>query len=132
MVEIMEALTRRQLQHEHEHDDLGSDGFTMGGDALNGAGAGTGLAEGEGKGWDDALVLRDVSGSPAKCIMWCAIALGALMRGSPVEYVSHRQTRAAGGPEVFCNPACPRCACERGNERRVRLVLRSYHHGCLD
>lgn len=93
MVEIMEALTRQQLHREHKHD-----GFTMGGDdALNGAGAGADFAEGqEEKGWDDALALRDVSGSPAKCIMWCAIALGALMRGSPVEYVSRRRRQTSG------------------------------------
>ncbi|CAN0391286.1 unnamed protein product [Pylaiella littoralis] len=88
MVEIMEAVARRQLRHEHEHEYPGNVGFTMEREALKEEGAGTGLADGEEKDWKDALVRRDVSGSPATCIMWCAIALGALMRGSPVEFVN--------------------------------------------
>ncbi|CAN0339839.1 unnamed protein product, partial [Ectocarpus fasciculatus] len=47
-----------------------------------------GLAEDEKMGWGGALARRDpLPDHPAKCMMWCAIALGALMRGIPVEHV---------------------------------------------
>lgn len=97
----MEAVARRQLRHEHEHEYPGNVGFTMERDALKEEGAGTGLADGEEKDAKDALVRRDVSGSPATCIMWCAIALGALMRGSPVEFVSDRWTSAKSSKADF-------------------------------
>ncbi|CAB1118852.1 unnamed protein product [Ectocarpus sp. CCAP 1310/34] len=50
-----------------------------------------GLAEDEEKGWcgGGALARRHtLPDHPAKCMMWCAIALGALMRGVPVERVT--------------------------------------------
>ncbi|CAM9317707.1 unnamed protein product [Ectocarpus sp. 13 AM-2016] len=63
-----------------------------GGQAYSGTGGPgmEGLAEDEEKGWsgDGALARRDtLPDHPAKCMMWCAIALGALMRGIPVERV---------------------------------------------
>lgn len=37
--------------------------------------------------WGGGVVGRASPDNPARCIMWCAIALGALVRGSPIEYV---------------------------------------------
>lgn len=39
-------------------------------------------------GWGGELVGHASSENPGKCIMWCAVALGALVRGAPIEYVS--------------------------------------------
>ncbi|CAM9264800.1 unnamed protein product [Ectocarpus sp. 8 AP-2014] len=63
-----------------------------GGQAYSGTGGSgmEGLAEDEKKGWSrsGALARRHtLPDHPAKCMMWCAIALGALMRGIPVEHV---------------------------------------------
>lgn len=102
MVEIMMEAAGPLKQYENKH--RGNSGSAVGGDSYQGAGAGTLLAEGQDKGWDDASVLRDVPNNPAKCIMWCAIALGALMRGSPVKNVSRRQARAKG-PIACCSTA---------------------------
>ncbi|CBJ48517.1 expressed unknown protein [Ectocarpus siliculosus] len=62
-----------------------------GGQAYSGTGGSgmEGLAEDEEKGWSGggALARRHtLPDHPAKCMMWCAIALGALMRGIPVEH----------------------------------------------
>ncbi|CAM9292146.1 unnamed protein product, partial [Ectocarpus sp. 13 AM-2016] len=63
-----------------------------GGQAYSGTGGSgmEGLAEDEEKGSSGggALARRHtLPDHPAKCMMWCAIALGALMRGVPVERV---------------------------------------------
>ncbi|CAN0156622.1 unnamed protein product [Ectocarpus sp. 12 AP-2014] len=63
-----------------------------GGQACSGTGGPgmEGLAEDEEKDWSGggALARRHtLPDHPAKCMMWCAIALGALMRGIPVEHV---------------------------------------------
>ncbi|CBJ48518.1 conserved unknown protein [Ectocarpus siliculosus] len=63
-----------------------------GGQAYSGTGGSgmEGLAEDEEKDWHGggALARRHtLPDHPAKCMMWCAIALGALMRGISVEHV---------------------------------------------
>lgn len=90
MVEIMmEAVAPRQ-NFQNRYPSFGNGGLAMGEEAPEGAAVGTRLAEGEEEGWGRTLFCRDVPDNPAKCMMWCAIALGALMRGSPVEFVSRR------------------------------------------
>ncbi|CAN0443019.1 unnamed protein product [Pylaiella littoralis] len=88
MVEIMmEAVAPRQ-NFQNRYPSFGNGGLAMGEEAPEGAAVGTRLAEGEEEGWGRTLFCRDVPDNPAKCMMWCAIALGALMRGSPVEFVA--------------------------------------------
>ncbi|CAM9641591.1 unnamed protein product [Ectocarpus sp. 4 AP-2014] len=62
-----------------------------GSEKKSGAQVGIRLAEGEEKGCSGggALARRDIlPDNPAMCMLWCAIALGALMRGMPVENVT--------------------------------------------
>lgn len=94
MVEIMMGAVPPQQRYEHQREHHGIGEWAMGGEAFQGAAAGTRLAGGDEEGWNGASVWRGVPDNPAKCIMWCAIALGALMRGSPVEFVSHQAPRA--------------------------------------
>ena len=43
-------------------------------------------------GWSNALAAEHGSGAlprdPSTCVLWCAIALGALVRGIPLDHVS--------------------------------------------
>lgn len=39
-------------------------------------------------GWEQALAHQDGAKDPSKCILWCAIALGALVQGCSLEFVS--------------------------------------------
>ncbi|CAM9932348.1 unnamed protein product, partial [Hapterophycus canaliculatus] len=52
-----------------------------------GSGLGGFATESEQGGWGGALAYPAAVGSPATCMMWCAIALGALVKGAPVENV---------------------------------------------
>lgn len=100
MVETMMEAVGPLQQHEKTH--CGNSMSAIGGDSYQGAGPETLLAEGGEKSCHDASVLRDVPNHPARCIMWCAIALGSLMRGSPVKNVRYRQIRAKG-PKACCS-----------------------------
>lgn len=111
MVEIMlGAMAPRQQQHqlsltEGEHDVGGRGGGGRGHEGGHGHGMagerpgfGLGLNGGERDGgemetemesmtdWSRGLV-GAIDDSPGRCILWCAIALGALVRGAPIEYV---------------------------------------------
>eukprot|EP00904_Undaria_pinnatifida_P005103 jgi/Undpi1/1722/HiC_scaffold_11.g05112.m1 len=44
--------------------------------------------EGERGGWGQALAHQESTSCPSKCILWCAIALGALVQGCSLEYVT--------------------------------------------
>ena len=46
------------------------------------------LQESEEGGWGQSLACQDTTSCPSKCILWCAIALGALVQGCSLEYVS--------------------------------------------
>lgn len=46
------------------------------------------LQESEKGGWGQSLACQDKTSCPSKCILWCAIALGALVQGCSLEYVS--------------------------------------------
>lgn len=49
---------------------------------------GRGFEDGEMEtGWSGGLVGPAASANPRRCMMWCAIALGALVRGAPIEHV---------------------------------------------
>lgn len=43
---------------------------------------------GMGGGFDDAFGREELPMAPSTCIFWCAVALGALVKGSPIESVS--------------------------------------------
>ena len=43
---------------------------------------------GEDVGWGQTLAGQDTSSYPAECILWCTIALGALVQGCPSTFVS--------------------------------------------
>lgn len=101
MVEIMMAAVAPRHQFQHKGASFGNDGLAMGEEAYRGGGAGTRLAEGEEQGWG----VGDNPDNPAKCIMWCAIALGALMGGSPVEIVSRHHAGTKSSTIMFkCFP----------------------------
>lgn len=44
--------------------------------------------DGERGGGGQALAHQESTSCPSKCILWCAIALGALVQGCSLEYVS--------------------------------------------
>ncbi|CAM9617787.1 unnamed protein product [Ectocarpus sp. 8 AP-2014] len=78
------AVVSRQCRTQ---DCLGNGGS----DKTSGAQVGIRLAEDEEKGCNGggALARRHTQpDNPAMCMLWCAIALGALMRGMPVEHVT--------------------------------------------
>lgn len=66
------------------------------------------VLEGEEQALNGTLTCRTESSDPSKCIMWCAIALGALVQGSPLEYVSCRRRQEAPVGLDFC---CFDCVC---------------------
>lgn len=39
-------------------------------------------------GWGQTFTDQDGLGDPPKCTLWCAIALGALLQGCPLDFVS--------------------------------------------
>ncbi|CAM9274390.1 unnamed protein product, partial [Laminaria digitata] len=39
-------------------------------------------------GWGQALARQDSTSCPSKCILWCAVALGALVQGCSLEFVT--------------------------------------------
>jgi len=110
MVEIMVgAMAPRQQQQQLGHEPkkdwgfLGNGGSTDGGGGGGGGGGGetnsvvgqrvggspSGLDEKE-KGWGGSAAWfdhGDTIRTTGKCVLWCAIALGALVRGAPVDYV---------------------------------------------
>eukprot|EP00752_Nemacystus_decipiens_P004732 g4313.t1 len=114
MVEVMmEAVAppnRQQQQqllsladHEDEHDNPQHSGGRGGSEGTNsvvgerqGFGSGWGFGFGgieseDGKretGWSEGLGVRATSANPRRCMMWCAIALGALVRGAPIDHAS--------------------------------------------
>lgn len=49
-----------------------------------------GGGEGGGVSWSGILIGQDLPSEPATCMLYCAIALGALVRGQPLEHVSNR------------------------------------------
>lgn len=96
IIEVMMGAVPPPQRYKHEREHHGNGGLAMGGEAYQGAAVGNRLTGGEEERWSGASVGRGVPDNPAKCIMWCAIALGALMRGSPVEFVSRHQTGIKG------------------------------------
>ena len=97
MVELMVgtmAPRQQQLDHELRQDYLGNVAFGGGGGeskSIPGQGAGARLPVGfEEKGWGGGagwMGRGDTTSTTGKCVLWCAIGLGALVRGAPVDYV---------------------------------------------
>lgn len=68
------------------------------------------LGEGDEEGWSggETLVRRDtLPDKPAICMLWCAIALGALMRGMPVDHVSLHHRTTSGIARVHFHSSNP-------------------------
>ena len=65
----------------------------------DGCGEGSRLDAIMGRGeFHNATTEENVLMDPSTCVFWCAVALGALVRGSPVEMVS---TAVVGSPATF-------------------------------
>lgn len=56
---------------------------------LAGGGQSSGLRQGGDGGWSQTLACQDSTSHPSECILWCTIALGALVQGCSSEFVSY-------------------------------------------
>ncbi|CAM9748894.1 unnamed protein product [Scytosiphon promiscuus] len=91
MVEILRAAAtpggRSQLEPQHNQGRFGN-GDSMIRAHHGGVGMGGFAAESEETGWGGSSAHAVAAASPATCMMWCAVALGSLVKGAPVENVS--------------------------------------------
>lgn len=72
---MLGSMSRKRQERVH----VGGGSFAGGQEVLRG---------GEGGGAGQALAYRPKEGDPSTCILWCTIALGALVQGCPLEFVS--------------------------------------------
>lgn len=94
MVEIFQLAStphRPQLKPQLNQGRLCNDDTMMGPQQVGGGLVGI-AAESEGEDWSDSFSYPAAAGSPAMCMMWCAVALGSLVKGAPVENVSRSGT----------------------------------------
>lgn len=63
--------------------------FRDGGGGLAGGGQSPDQRQGWHGGWSQTLASQDSTGHPSECILWCTIALGALVQGCSSEFVSY-------------------------------------------
>lgn len=79
MVNIMLGVT--SVQQSYGVDGVGAGSFA--GQEQRG-----GSQQGQKGGWGQVLAYPDRAGNASKCIFWSAIALGALLQGRSLEFVS--------------------------------------------
>lgn len=89
----------------------------------------------EGGKLDESLSGRDLLMDPSTCTFWCAVALGALARGSPLQSVSGRVRKGHGWVVPVIGEPLRRLRCDarmappdvatasRGCTLRVRLLF---------
>lgn len=70
-----------------------------------------------GGGFGNTLGGIDLHVGPSTCIFWCAVALGALVKGSPIESVSRLLIRGAGNS--------PDSSSREGSQYFARLIRRA-------
>lgn len=85
VVKIMVGSMQQQQQRQ-ERFRIGAGGLAEGEE-------GDFLQEGEEGGWGQAVACQETTSCPSKCILWCAVALGALVQGCSLEFVSRHPAR---------------------------------------